>query len=414
MLRRKPLLILFVTLLIDMIGIGMIIPIIPIIFTDPSSPSFILEGYSKTMQFLIAGFITAIYGIMTFIAAPILGELSDIYGRKKLLLLGVGILAISQLLFGLGIIASSLTILIVSRMVAGLAGANISIAQASIADISRKEDRAKNFGLIGAAFGLGFILGPVLGGSIAHLTGSAASPFFIAGILGIVNLLFVSLLLPETRKPTGETHSLTLLGGIKNIREAFSDPKASPVFISSFLYMTGFTFFTSAAGIYLVSKFGLTTASLGTYFGVIGIWIVITQGVILRFVTKAYSERQILFFSLVMVGISISLTPFMGTMVHQYILLPFIAIPQGLSMATMSSLISKSVSEEKQGMALGINGSLSAFAQGVVPLLTGVIIAIIGISTPYFIAGLCIIAAWRNLFLRKRKNTQQVSQGELE
>ena len=135
--KKSTLPILFITLLIDMIGVGMIIPLIPIIFTDDSSSSFILSGYSQSAQFFIAGLVTAVYGLMTFLASPILGELSDIYGRKKLLLIGIGVLAISQIMFGLGIITGSLAMLFISRAVAGLAGANISIAQASIADISK-------------------------------------------------------------------------------------------------------------------------------------------------------------------------------------------------------------------------------------------------------------------------------------
>jgi len=175
--QTRVLWIIFGTLVLDMIGTGMVFPIIPILFTDPSSPSFILEGYSQSAQFAIAGLVTALFGLMQFIAAPILGELSDVYGRKKLLLIGVGVLAASQALFGFGIIMSSWTILLIARMIAGLAGANFSIAQATIADVSEPKDRAKNLGIIGAALGIGFILGPLLSGSIANATGTPRRPF---------------------------------------------------------------------------------------------------------------------------------------------------------------------------------------------------------------------------------------------
>ena len=110
-MQKKTLPILFVTLLIDMIGIGMIIPILPIIFTDSSSPSFLLSGYTSGEQYLMAGLLTALFGLMQFLGAPILGELSDVFGRKKLLILGVGVLALSQLLFGFGIEIGSLALL---------------------------------------------------------------------------------------------------------------------------------------------------------------------------------------------------------------------------------------------------------------------------------------------------------------
>lgn len=402
MSSRKALPILFLTILLDMVGIGMIIPILPIIFTDPASSSFLLLGYSKQAQFIIAGAVTALAGIMTFLAAPILGEFSDLYGRKKLLTICIGILAISQIFFGLGILLSSLWILFISRAIAGLAGANISIAQASIADITEPKNRAKNFGLIGVAVGIGFILGPALGGSLASLTHSASIPFFVAGILGVINLILVTFFLSETHEvPESKLHNITIFKALHNIRSAFTGKESSHLYISSFFYLTGFTFFTSSTGIFLVQKFGLTEGNLGTYFGVLGVWIVITQGFILRVITKKYSEKQILKFSLIGVALAIALMPFAPSTIFIYILLPFIAVPQGLSMANMSALISKSVHPSKQGAAMGINGSLSALAQGVVPAIAGGITALLGISFPYFIAGLCILFSWKNLFLKK-------------
>lgn len=404
---KKALPILFLTLLLDMVGIGMIIPVIPIIFTDANSSSFLLHGYTQQMQFLIAGMITALAGLMTFFTAPILGELSDLYGRKKILTICIGILAVSQIFFGFGVMFSSLWLLFISRAIGGLAGANISVAQASIADVTEPKDRAKNFGLIGAAFGIGFIAGPVLGGLIVSLTGSASLPFFIAGILGIINLLFITFFLPETHTiPESKLHNITIWKALHNIRSAFLDKEASHLYISSFLYLTGFAFFTSFSGIYLVQKFALSSGALGTYFGAIGVWIVITQGFIIRMLTKKYNEKQILRYSLITLGISIILMPFMPSLFFVYVLLPFIAIPQGLSMANMGALISKSVSANKQGAALGINGSLSALAQGIVPAIVGGVTALLGITIPYFLAGFFILFGWQHLFFRNKKHIQ--------
>lgn len=404
---KNTLIILFLTILLDMVGIGMIIPIIPIIFTDPTSPSFLLHGFSSDMQFIIAGSITALAGIMTFFAAPILGELSDLYGRKKLLALCIGILALSQIFFAFGILLSSLTILFISRVVAGLAGANISIAQAAIADITEPKNRARNFGLIGVAVGIGFIVGPALGGSIASISHSASMPFFVAGLLGIVNLILVTFLLPETHSiPESKLHNITIFKALHNIKTAFTQKEASRVYISSFLYLTGFSFFTSSTGVFLVQKFTITEGGLGTYFGVLGVWIVITQGFILRVITKKYTEKQILKYSLVAVASAVMVMPLIPNLTFMYILLPFIAIPQGLSMANMNALISKSVSPSKQGAAMGINASLSALAQGLVPALAGLISALLGISFPYVIAGVCMLFAWQNLFLKKTHNEE--------
>ncbi len=397
-MQRKVLLVLFGTLLLDMVGLGMLFPIIPIIFSDPSSPSFLLHGYSQTGQYLVIGVITALFGLMQFIAAPILGELSDAFGRKKLLTLGVGVLAVSQMLFGFGIMTASLALLFVSRAIAGFAGANYSIAQAAIADVTDPADRAKNFGLIGAAFGLGFILGPVLGGLIASFTHSAAAPFWFAGLLGVVNLVFITLFLPETRKGNG-AHEFHLLKGIHHIVEAFNDKDARPVYAANFFYFSGFTFFTTFIGILLV-RYQFDAAAIGTFFGVVGVWIVITQIFILRIVTRIFSEAKTLRVTIPIVALAIVLYPYMPNAIWLYILLPVLAIPQGLSMANLGALVSKSVGPERQGAALGINGSLMALSGGIIPLLAGGLSGFLGIEVSFIAGGLLVVVAWLSLFAR--------------
>lgn len=403
-MHKKTLRVLFFTLMLDMIGIGMLIPIIPILFTDPSSPSFLLQGYSSAEQYLFSGALTGVFGLMLFLAAPLLGELSDVYGRKRLLTLGVGVLALSQFLFGLGIEIGSLTMLFVSRAVAGLAGANFSIAQASIADISEPHERAKNFGLIGAAFGIGFILGPVLGGYLASATHSAAAPFWFSGVLGMVNVLLVTLFLPETRLVGSAVRKrFHFLKGVSNIRAAFRDRDARLVYLASFLFVSGFAFFTSFIGILLVNRFGQSEVQIGSFFGFVGIWIVITQGFLLRVLSGRYTERVILRVSLLVLAGTIFVSPFAPDIVWLFALVPFLSIPNGLSMANMAALISKSISSDKQGAALGINGSLSALSQGIVPLLAGFGSGLFGLSIPFFCGGALILLAWVTLLVSARK-----------
>lgn len=394
--------VLFATILLDMIGIGMLIPILPIIFTDPSSPAFMLSGYSKSAQYTMAGLLTALFGLMQFISAPLLGELSDVYGRKKLLTVGVGILALSQLLFGFGIESGSLLILFISRIIAGIAGGNFSIAQASIADITAPEFRARNFGLIGVAVGIGFIIGPMLGGFIVSATGNAASPFWLAAALGIVNVISISLFLTETHTNRKEEKNFHIWKGIHNIQAAWRDHDARPIYIASFLYITSFTFFNSFIGILLVARFGLSESAIGTFFGAVGFWIIITQAFILRIISRRYKERQILRVTIIMMAVAISLYPFVPSLIWIYSIIPLLAIPNGLSMANMTALISKSVGPSKQGAALGINGSLMALAQGTIPLLAGFGSGVFGVATP-FLAGSCLaLGSWYMLFLRKR------------
>jgi len=401
-MKKRAFQVLFVTLLLDMIGMGMLIPILPIIFTDPTSPAFLLTGYSPTAQYAMAGLLTALFGLMQFVAAPILGELSDVYGRKKFLTLGVGILAFSQLLFGFGIETGSLLILFVSRIIAGLAAGNFSIAQASIADITPPELRARNFGLIGVAVGIGFIIGPVLGGWVASSFGDAAAPFWFATGLGILNLISISLFLPETHVDRKAAQQFHIWKGIHNIQNAWRDKDARPVYIASFLYIAGFNFFISFIGILLVARFGLSESAIGTFFGAVGFWIIITQGFILRIISKKYRERQVLRYSLIMLAIAMSLYPFVPTIIWIYVLIPLLAIPNGLTMANMTALISKSVGPTKQGAALGINASLMALAQGTIPLLAGFGSGFFGIATPFLAGSTLALGSWYILFIKKR------------
>ena len=400
-MQKRVLPVLFITLLLDMIGIGMLIPIIPIIFTDPTSPEFLLPGTTVQMCFILAGLITALYGLVQFIAAPILGELSDVFGRKRLLTLGVGVLAISNVLFGFGIMIKSLALLFFARGVAGLAAANFSIAQASIADVSKPEERAKNFGLVGAAFGIGFIVGPVLGGWVAGFAHSAAAPFWLSGALGILNLISLSLFYKETHTDRKAESKFHIFKGIQNIKSAIADKDAFPIYMTSFLYMSGFAFFTSFIGIYLVNRFGFNETSIGTFFGVVGAWVVISQVFVLGFLTKLFKERQILKVSLLVFACSLAVYPFIPSAILLFVLVPLIAIPQGVTMANLTSLVSKSVPPARQGAALGINSSLLALAQGIIPVLAGAGSAIIGLHAPFIVGGALVLCAWSVLFLRK-------------
>jgi DHA1 family tetracycline resistance protein-like MFS transporter len=405
MRKKYVLYVLFGTLLLDTVGIGMVIPIIPVIFTDPTSPDFLLHGYTLGQEYFLSGLITALFGLMQFIAAPILGELSDVYGRKRLLTLGVAILALSQLVFGFGVSIGSVTILLISRAVAGIAGGNFSIAQAAIADVSLPKDRAKNFGLVGAAFGIGFILGPLLSGWIAAATGSAAAPFWLAAALGLVNVLSVTFFLSETHQNRKAAQKFHILKGLHNIYAAWNDRDARPVYLANFLYMCGFSFFTSFIGVLLVSRFGVDASGVGSYFGIVGISIVVTQLFILRVLTKHFHERQILRYTMVIAALGLIFYPFVPNVLFLFALAPFFAVPQGLTMANITSLISKSVSPERQGAALGINSSLLALSQGVIPLLAGLGSSIIGLSSPFITATILMLIAWSVLFIFYRPKT---------
>jgi len=391
--------VLFATLLLDMTGFGIVFPIIPVLFTDPSSPSFVLHGYSQGTQFMLAGAVTALWGVTQFIAAPIAGELSDMVGRKRLLMVGVGVLGASQLLFGFGVQTRSVTLLLAARAIAGIAAGNAAVAQATIADVTAPKDRAKNFGLIGAAFGIGFVLGPLLSGWIVGLTGDPAMPLWAAGLLGAINLLVVGLFLPETNQRRITPGRLRLSKGIRNIVAAIRDTETRPLYGASFLYLLGFSFLPPFYGVFLVNRLGFNATQVGLAFAAVGACVTFAQLVLLPPLTRRFSERAILRVSMAMVAVSMTMFSFLPTWWLVVAMIPFTAIPQGLSLANMAALISRSVPADRQGVALGINGSLLALGSALAPAIGGVGAGVLDIHTPFVLGGLSIVAAWSVLFI---------------
>ncbi|MEK9176905.1 MAG: MFS transporter, partial [Patescibacteria group bacterium] len=297
-----------------------------------------------------------------------------------------------------GIEVGSLFLLFVARTAAGIAAANFSIAQATIADVTAPHERAKNFGIIGAAFGLGFIVGPLLAGWITALTSDPATPFWVASALGVVNMLMVTFFLDETRPATKEAHRFSIWKGIANVRAALKDVDARPVYLANFLYMSGFFFFNTLIGILLVSSFGFTAASVGTFFGVVGACVVVTQLGILRIVAKRFGERTVVRISIPVAAVAVALYPFAPSAWVAFALIPLFAVSQGLTMANLTALISRGVSAEKQGTALGISSSLVALAQGVIPLVAGLMSSAVGLTMPFLAGGALMLGAWYVLF----------------
>lgn len=386
--------VLFFTLLIDMIGVGMLIPIIPSLFTDSTSPSFLLDGFSVSEQFLVAGLITAVFSFMQFLTAPILGELSDMFGRKKLLTLGVAMLALSQFLFAAGIALGSVLVLLFSRVLGGIAGANFSIAQAVIADVTPPEKRAQNFGLIGAAFGVGFILGPLLGGVLAGTTGNPAAPFIFAGVLGVLNVISISLFLTETNHSRMTKGRVSVLKAWHNIVAAYNDRDVRPVYIISFLIMLGFGFYSSFSAIFLTEQFGFSETAVGTYFAAVGVWIIISQIFLVRYAAARYSSRTLLLFASPILALCIVLYPVMPSVWMFYVVMPFMAGAFGLITTAIPALVSQGADKDKQGASLGINGSLQALAQGAAPLAAGLIAGSFGLTTSFVFGTLLVLSAF--------------------
>jgi DHA1 family tetracycline resistance protein-like MFS transporter len=395
MFKNKTILIIFFTIFIDLLGVGILIPVIPLLFASPLSEFYILpDGLSIKSGYLLLGLLVAVYPIGQFLSTPILGQLSDIYGRKKILAISLAGTSISYFLFAIGIVTHNIPLLFISRFFDGLTGGNISVAQAMIGDISTKENRARNFGMIGAAFGLGFIFGPFLGGKLSdpHTLSwfSATTPFYFATILAFLNMLSVLFLLKETNKHINSP-KLVWNKSIRNIVEALKMKELKAIFLTSFFFNAGFTFFTTFFSVYLIKKFGFDQGNIGDFFAYIGFWSIVTQGFMTRYVAKRFSEEKILKLSLVGTGI-IVLAYFLPQHAWQiYLIPPFFGLATGLTMANLGSLLSKSTDPKTQGKVFGINSSIQALAQLIPAIVSGFIAAILTPESPIIIASAFIL-----------------------
>lgn len=392
--KNKSLLPILLTVFIDMLGIGIVIPILAPLLVNGSGIYF--EELSFLQRSILLGLLIASYPFAQFFGAPILGGLSDKHGRKPILLLSLVGTLIGYLFQGIGINQGLILLLIIGRLIDGFTGGNISTAYSAIADLSNRDNKARNFGLVGMTFGIGFILGPFIGGKLSDPLVNAnftySTPFFFASLLTIINILVVWLVFEETLKVKIQT-KISVFTGFINIKNAWNLINLRKLFIISFLLIFGFTFFTQFFQVYLIERFNFSQSQIGNLFAYLGLWIAITQGVILRLVSKNNSSEKILKASIFMLAISFVLVLLIQNPILLLFTTPLIAISNGLTNPNITALISNAAAKDSQGEILGINQSISALAQMIPPILAGISLSI-NLSLPILFAALFIFIAW--------------------
>ena len=396
--KRHPIWIIIFTILIDTLGIGILGPILPQLLGNPASPHYLLgKGAAPGSGYIMFGFLVAVFPVMQFFATPILGQLSDRYGRKPVLALSLAGTAFGYALFAIGIILRNIPLLFVARALDGITGGNLSVAQASIADVTSPRDRTKNFGMIGAAFGVGFIIGPFLGGVLADPTVvswfTAATPFWFAAILATANTIQVLVQFDETNKHMRH-FDVDFTRGVGNIARAYAMPELRPIFLTTFFFNAGFGFFISFFGVFLIYRFGFNEARIGNFFAWVGICAIFTQLVTTRRVAARFSEAEVLKVSLL--GVSVVMLAYLMAPSPLWLLaiVPMSSTFNGLSLANMSGLLSRSVAPQVQGEILGIGSSIQALANALPPLLGGFVAASFAPQAPVLAASLTMFVAW--------------------
>ncbi len=385
----------FVTVFIDLLGVGIVIPVLAPLLIDLKHGIFPIY-YSLGERAVVLGLLLSSYSIAQFFSAPLLGALSDRHGRKKVLLISIFGTFIGYLLFGFGVVTKNLQLLFASRILDGFTGGNISTAMSAIADSSDKDSKTKNFGLVGMAFGLGFIIGPYIGGKLSDPSIVSffdfATPFWVAAFLCLLNILLVAWRFQETLKTKIMT-KINLFIGFQNIHKAFQLSNLRVILFVAFLQTFGFTFFTQFFQVFLIKRFAYGQSQIGDLFGYIGLWIAFTQGILTRVISYKYKPKQVLSCSILLLAISLPSLLLPNKHHLLFIIAPLIAIFQGLTLPNITTLISDLGSSESQGEILGINQSIQSLAFALPPIIAGVAVSV-NLRLPILLAGLTTFVAW--------------------
>jgi MFS transporter, DHA1 family, tetracycline resistance protein len=372
-----PLVILFITVFIDLLGFGIIIPLLP----------FYAERFGGSAE--TVALLSASFSLMQFVFMPIWGRVSDRVGRRPILLLGLVGSCGSYLLFGL---AGSLPLLFASRLFAGIAGATVSTAQAFIADTTTPQNRARGMGVLGAAFGIGFVFGPAIGGFLSRW-GHQAPPFFAAA-LALVNFVAAWFLLPESRPAHVPATALEAHSRLEALRTALTRPTLPALFVIYFLVVAAFSGFETTFALFSQKRFGFTEESIGYLFAYVGLVLSIVQGGLVGQVVKRVGERRLVPVAIVLLAIGLGLIPLSGSVAMLYVANGVLAVGMGFNSPSLVSLISQGSDAEDQGGVLGVSQSLASLARIAGPAWGGYLYDRFGAATPYVSsAGLMLVAA---------------------
>lgn len=385
---------LFFTIFLDLLGMGLAIPILAPLMISPSG--ILPADMSLQTRTILYGFLVATYPLFQFFGAPIFGALSDRYGRRPIITIALCGTLLGYLLTGYGIVTGQVWLIFLSRALDGFTGGNISAAQSAIADVSEPQEKARNFGLIGMAFGLGFILGPFMGGKLADPAVvswfTSSTPFWGAAILAGLNILLVWRFLPETLHTRVHTR-LSLFTGFRNIRRAFQFPHLRTILLVSFLLVLGFNFFTQFFQVMLIDRFKFTQSDIGDLYAYMGLWIAITQGLINRPLSRWFKPEQIVSVSALTLAAALPFLLLPERVAFIYLVFPFIAVSNGLTHPNATAIVSNLAGPESQGEILGINQSLQSLAMALPPLIAG-FVATLHPGLPTIIGSGLVFLAW--------------------
>ncbi|MFB6070538.1 MAG: MFS transporter [Halanaeroarchaeum sp.] len=406
---RRALGVVFAVVFVDLLGFGILIPILPLYAEQFGASEFVV------------GLLIASYSMTQFLAAPVLGRLSDERGRRPVLLLSITGSVIAWTLFGL---AEGLVVLFLARLLAGAMGGNIATAQAYIADVMPPEDRAKGLGLVGAAFGLGFVFGPALGGvfssDAAVATGRSVLPAvvpvskftlpsFAAAAISLLNLVGAFVVLPETNVGS---ESQDRRSRVQRLVDALSDPSLNALILSFFLFSFAFSAMESMFVLFTKDVYGYGPTTNGYILAYLGVVIAIVQGGLVGRVTDRFGERSTAMWGVALELVTLAALPFSpwlggllpavgplvgvlpvlpGTLLALLVVLTLLSVGNGFANVSLNTLVSTTAAEDEQGGAFGLTQSAGSIARATGPVLAGLLYTAFVYWVPFVLGGLLMI-----------------------
>ncbi len=344
---------------VDLIGVGLIYPLFSAMLFDNSLPLLPLETSHKMRGFWL-GLLLAAGPFFQFFGAPIWGAFSDTKGRKKPLQISIVVALLGYIFALMGVTFNSIMLLLFARAVIGFASGNMAIVQATIADISSPEEKAKNFGLFGMAHGAGFTLGPFFGSILSSYLGYNA-PFQFATLLVVLNLFFALFAFKESHFMLIK-RKLSWHIGLSHLKKAFHFVGLRSIFLCYFLHVFGWTFFFEFSPIYLIKNFGFSSTEIGLFYGTAGAFYALSTGFLIRPVVQRFKPRFVFFAGNLFTAIAIFCIIFLPSALWLWPLLCVICYFVAHVQPTAITIVSNAASSNIQGEALGITSSLNAAA----------------------------------------------------
>ncbi len=395
MKSRSPMLFIFLTVLIDLLGVGILLPLLPyyVKIVEQSSIPWLADNRA-----IVVGALTASFALMQFLFAPVFGALSDRYGRRPVLLISLLGTGIAYILFGLAEylsflgVETVLAVLFLARILSGIAGATIPTAQAYIADVTTPENRAKGLGMIGAAFGLGFMLGPALGGFLSTI--SLETPAFVAAGLALANVLFGYFNLPESLPPERRvTTPVRAINPFSRVSALLQRPSIQPLLIGIFLLNLAFAGLQSNFAVFSDVRFGFGPLDNALIFTLVGFLAVLMQGILIRRLVLAFGEARLAVTGMILMSVGFVAIAFVPVAWMLFPVIGVVAIGSGMATPSLTSLISRRVAAHEQGSTLGGTQALTSLTMIAGPMFAGFTFDNIDTGAPYYLGGILIMLA---------------------